>query len=229
MPGDLPRRSALGAPRIGLYEFGGNKDNNIVFRDTDNNAAYRGVGETIVFFDPHGKAEQRFKMIASKGWPDPQTAGLYCHTSPDGVHWTAGPRVLDICPDTANQAAWDRQRGKYVAYIRIWDPLRKVGRVETADMMKPWPYTAAGHGGVFHLGQGERRRAQPGVSGRLRLRRGGSRAERPLQPGGGGVPLRAERLLRVPQPVHAFPRSADRQVRQRRRCWTSRWRSVATA
>jgi hypothetical protein len=37
---------------------------------------------------------------------------------PDGVHWTAGPRVLDICPDTANQAAWDRQRAKYVAYIR---------------------------------------------------------------------------------------------------------------
>ena len=112
-------------PRIGLYEFGGNTENNIVFRDTDNNAAYRGVGETIVFFDPHGSAEQRFKMIASKGWPDPQTAGLFCHTSPDGVHWTAGPRVLDICPDTANQAAWDRQRGKYVAYIRIWNPLRK--------------------------------------------------------------------------------------------------------
>ena len=41
-------------PRIGLYEFGGNTDNNIVFRDTDNSAAYRGVGEAIVFLDPHG-------------------------------------------------------------------------------------------------------------------------------------------------------------------------------
>jgi hypothetical protein len=130
--------------RIGLYEHGGNKDNNIVFRDTDNSAAYRGVGETIVFFDPHGKPDQRFKMIASKGWPDPKTAGLYCHTSPDGVHWTVGPRVLDICPDTANQAAWDRQRGKYVAYIRIWNPLRMVGRVEVDDILRPWPYKSLG-------------------------------------------------------------------------------------
>jgi len=140
-------------PVIGLYEYGGSKENNIVFRDTDNNAAYRGVGETVVFFDPNGKAEERFKMIASKGWPDPHTAGLYCHTSPDGVHWTAGPRVLDICPDTANQAAWDRQRGKYVAYIRIWDPLRKVGRVETSDILKPWPYQSLGTDAYFIWGQ----------------------------------------------------------------------------
>jgi len=140
-------------PRIGLYESGGNKDNNIVFRDTDSSAAYRGVGEAIVFLDPHGSAEQRFKMIASKGWPDPRTAGLYCHTSPDGVHWNAGPRVLDICPDTANQAAWDRQRGKYVAYIRIWNPLRKVGRVETPDIMAPWPYTRLGAEAYFIWGK----------------------------------------------------------------------------
>ncbi len=92
-------------------------------------------------------------MIASKGWPDPRIAGLYCHTSPDGVHWTVGPRVLDICPDTANQAAWDRQRGKYVAYIRIWDPLRKVGRVETDDIMKPWPYRSLGADAYFIWGK----------------------------------------------------------------------------
>jgi hypothetical protein len=140
-------------PRIGLYEFAGNKDNNIVFRDTDNNAAYRGVGETVVFLDPHGRAEQRFKMIASKGWPDARTAGLYCHTSPDGMHWTAGPRVLDICPDTANQAAWDCQRGKYVAYIRIWNPMRKIGRVETADIMAPWPYAPLGAESYFIWGK----------------------------------------------------------------------------
>ena len=142
-----------GRPRVGLYEFGGSLDNNIVFRDTDNSEAYRGVGETVVFLDPHGTPEQRFKMIASKGWPDPKTAGLYCHTSPDGVHWTPGPRVLDICPDTANQAAWDRQRGKYVAYIRIWNPLRQVGRVEVDDLLAPWPYTPLGDKAYFIWGR----------------------------------------------------------------------------
>ena len=140
-------------PRIGLYEFGGNTDNNIVFRDTDNSAAYRGVGEAIVLLDPHDGAERRFKMIASKGWPDPKAAGLVCHTSPDGVHWAAGPRVLDICPDAANQAAWDRQRGKYVAYIRIWNPLRKIGRVETADILAPWPYKSLGPDAYFIWGK----------------------------------------------------------------------------
>ena len=140
-------------PRIGLYDVGGSRDNNIVFRDTDNNEAYRGVGETIVFLDPHGSPAQRFKMIASKGWPDPATAGLYCHTSPDGVHWTPGPRVLDLCPDTANQAAWDRQRGKYVAYIRIWNPLRQVGRVEVDDILQPWPYAPLGDKAYFIWGR----------------------------------------------------------------------------
>jgi hypothetical protein len=140
-------------PTLGLYEFGGSKDNNIVFRDTDDSLAYRGVGETIVFLDPHGPPAQRFKMIASKGWPELQTAGLYCHASPDGVHWTPGSRVLDLCPDTANQAAWDRQRGKYVAYIRIWDPLRKVGRVEVDDITAPWPYTPLGDKAYFIWGR----------------------------------------------------------------------------
>ena len=140
-------------PLIGLYEAGGSKDNNIVFCGTDNSEAYRGVGETVVFLDPHGIPEQRFKMIASSGWPDPKTAGLYCHTSPDGIHWTAGPRVLDICPDTANQAAWDRQRGKYVAYIRIWNPLRQIGRIEVDDIMKPWPYTPLGDRAYFIWGR----------------------------------------------------------------------------
>jgi len=119
-------------PSLGLIEVGGSKDNNIV---------WRADGESVVFLDPHGKPEERFKMIAMQHWPDPKQGGLYCNTSPDGLHWKAGPRVLDLGPDTANQAAWDGQRGKYVAYVRKWDPNRKVGRIEMDDIMQPWPYT----------------------------------------------------------------------------------------
>jgi hypothetical protein len=122
-------------PSLGIIEIDGSRDNNAVYAETD---------ECVVFLDPHGTPEQRFKAIACQSWPDPEKAGLYCHSSPDGLHWTPGPRVLDLLPDTANQAAWDAQRGKYVAYIRKWDPLRKVGRVETDDILQPWPYTPLG-------------------------------------------------------------------------------------
>ena len=131
-------------PNLGLIEFAGSRDNNIV---------YGGTGEGVVFLDPHGKPEERFKMIAVQNWPDPKTAGVYCNTSPDGLHWKAGPRVLALAPDTANQAAWDRQRGKYVAYVRKWDPLRKVGRMEMDDIMQSWPYTKLGDQAYFIWGR----------------------------------------------------------------------------
>jgi hypothetical protein len=131
-------------PSLGLIEYAGSKDNNIVFS---------GVGEAVVFLDPHGKPEQRYKMIVMLYWPDGAKAGLYCHTSPDGLRWTPGPRVLDIAPDTANQAAWDAQRGKYVAYVRKWDPLRKFGRIEMDDVLQPWPYERLGENAYFIWGK----------------------------------------------------------------------------
>jgi hypothetical protein len=119
-------------PKLGVVEFQGSKENNIVLT---------GTNETTVFLDPHGKPEERFKTLSVMHWPDAERAGLYVHTSPDGIHWTKSDRrVFPLAPDTANQAAWDQQRGKYVAYIRIWSPLRKVGRVEMSDITEPWPY-----------------------------------------------------------------------------------------
>jgi len=131
-------------PSLGLIEYAGSKGNNIVCS---------GVGESVVFLDPHGAPEQRYKMSVMLHWPEPDKAGLYCHTSPDGLHWTPGPRVLDIAPDTANQAAWDVQRGKYVAYVRKWDPLRKFGRIEMDDVLQPWPYDRLGESAYFIWGK----------------------------------------------------------------------------
>jgi hypothetical protein len=131
-------------PSLGILEIDGSKDNNCVYRDT---------GEAVVFLDPHGKPEERYKMVAVQDWPKPETGGLYVHTSPDGLHWKAGPRVFDLVPDTANQAAWDRQRGKYVAYVRKWDPLRKVGRIEMDDILQPWPNERLGDQAYFIWGQ----------------------------------------------------------------------------
>ncbi|MBI3922927.1 MAG: hypothetical protein HY318_16015, partial [Armatimonadetes bacterium] len=121
-----------GKPNLGLVEFQGSKANNILFGD---------VGEATVFFDPNGKPDARFKALCVLNWPDPERGGLYVYTSPDGLRWKASSdRVFPLVPDTANQAAWDTRLRKYVAYLRVWNPMRKVGRVEMEDILKPWPY-----------------------------------------------------------------------------------------
>ncbi|HJN17991.1 MAG TPA: LamG-like jellyroll fold domain-containing protein [Armatimonadota bacterium] len=120
-------------PNLGAVEFQGSTDNNIVLH---------GEGETVVFLDPHGKPEERFKSVGIRHWPDPEKCGLYVHSSADGIHWNlATERVFPLGPDTANMAMWDAQRAKYVAHIRVWAPMRKVGRVEMDDITKPWPFT----------------------------------------------------------------------------------------
>ena len=119
-------------PDLGLIDYHGSKHNNIVLT---------GVVETTIFLDPVAPAEARFKSISAMHWPDPKKAGLYVHTSPDGIHWKmSDARVLPLLPDTANQAFYDARLKKYVANIRVWAPLRKVGRVEMDDITKPWPF-----------------------------------------------------------------------------------------
>lgn len=120
-------------PELGLVDYQGSRNNNIVLT---------GAMETTVFLDPMAPPEQRFKAVSAMYWPDPQKAGLYIWTSPDGLHWTNAPeRVFPLLPDTANQAFYDTRLKKYVANIRVWDPLRKIGRVEMDNIMEPWPFT----------------------------------------------------------------------------------------
>lgn len=120
-------------PELGLIEYQGSKNNNIVLT---------GAVETTVFLDPVAPPEQRFKAVSAMYWPDPQKAGLYIWNSPDGLHWMQSPtRVFPLLPDTANQAFYDTRLKKYVANIRVWDPLRKVGRVEMDNILEPWPFT----------------------------------------------------------------------------------------
>ena len=121
-------------PNLGLFTFHGSTDNNIVMTQPV---------ETTVFLDPVAPPESRFKAISAMNWPDAKTAGLYVHTSADGIHWTISKqRVLPVLPDTANQVFFDTRLKKYVAYIREWAPMRKIGRIEMDDVTKPWPINA---------------------------------------------------------------------------------------
>ena len=118
-------------PNLGLVKYKGSAKNNIVMA----------TQEATVFLDPIAPPPARFKAISMMHWPDPKTAGLYVHTSPDGIHWKiSDQRVFPVWADTANQVFYDWRLKKYVANIRVWpNPYRAIGRVEMDDITKPWP------------------------------------------------------------------------------------------
>jgi hypothetical protein len=123
-------------PNLGLHEWKGSRANNIVLP---------AVVESNVFIDPAAPPAERYKLVANlsarQGMQSPEGDGMYVYVSPDGLRWRLHPtRVFPFLPDTVNHALYDMRLKKYVVYIRIWDPLRKVGRVEADDILRPWPY-----------------------------------------------------------------------------------------
>ncbi len=128
-------------PNLGVMEWKGSKANNILLETS--------LESGSVFVDPRAAPDARYKLLThlhqrSAHEPNgnaPAGTGLYMYTSPDGLRWTLHPECLfPFDPDTLNMALYDHRTGKYFAYVRTWNPYRRVGVVETADIMKPWPY-----------------------------------------------------------------------------------------
>jgi len=123
-------------PMLGLTNWPGGEYGE---KRDDTNILPLDVG--TVFLDPSAPAEQRYKILQYPEWPDPEKGGVCVGTSPDGIHWTINPtRLLPCYPDSVNQVFYDQRLRKYVAYIRTWAPLRKVGRIEITELFQPWPY-----------------------------------------------------------------------------------------
>lgn len=106
-------------PKLGLFEFNGSKENNIVW-DGIGTHCFTPFKDT----NPNVKAEARYKAM-SRG-PAPKTAnryksGLYIYQSPDGIHWKMikqEPVILKGAFDSQNLAFYDTERGLYVDYHR---------------------------------------------------------------------------------------------------------------
>ena len=73
-----------------------------------------------------------------------RAAGVYASYSSDGIHFTEAGRVLPMWPETSLIADWDPRIEKYVVFLRVFvrdhENQRRVGRFETDDLLKPWPY-----------------------------------------------------------------------------------------
>ncbi len=120
-------------PDLGIVEFEGSRKNNIIMRS---------VVDGTVFIDPNAPPERRYKLLSTVG---PHKGGLRVSYSPDGVHFTMPEQpVVNWNPDSQQNAFWDRNLGKYVAYLRgrpemgIQPKNRLVMRVELGDIEKKW-------------------------------------------------------------------------------------------
>ena len=113
-------------PNLGLVEFKGTKDNNIIF---DRNFLGIGWDNFMVFKDdnPACPPDERYKAVArTKGFigrerVNPKGPELGCFLSADGIRFRRGwPLTSDGAFDTLNVAFWDRRRGEYHLYIRAF-------------------------------------------------------------------------------------------------------------
>jgi len=97
---------------LGLHEFNGSKQNNIVFmgRGRQNFAPLKDA-------NPDCSPDARYKAftgVAGDG-------GIWTFKSPDGIHWSPlsdGPVITQGAFDSVNQAFWDTTRNRYVDFHR---------------------------------------------------------------------------------------------------------------
>jgi hypothetical protein len=131
--------------------------------ESDDGLAFRRTGVKLsggqfpmIFLDPHEEDPARkyklFHLALSERF-DPEKDGVYASYSADGVNFTRVGRVFPFFTDNPTVVHWDGRVRKYVIYTRAFDygseNQRRVGRIETDDPLKPWPYTKTATHRVF--------------------------------------------------------------------------------
>ena len=109
-------------PVLGLVEYKGSKQNNIVWRGSHGAGIFKDMQEE----DP----EKRYKMIFQ---------GLAVSYSFDGIHWKEPVKVegVNVRGDTHNNAFWAPTLNQYVGITRTWNNKlgREVARIESNDFV----------------------------------------------------------------------------------------------
>jgi len=116
-------------PNLGLHEFNGSTDNNIVMMSGKVGSLDADAGHPAVFKDsnPDAPADARYKAILRSREPDGivgSLCSLLAFKSADGLRWSPlidRPIIADGAFDSQNLAFWDKERGEYRAYWRFFD------------------------------------------------------------------------------------------------------------
>ena len=109
-------------PDLGLVEYNGSKNNNIVWRGPHGAGIIKDLNER----DP----EKQYKVIFQ---------GMAVGFSADGIHWSDKQKVkgVKVAGDTHNNAIWAPTLNKYVGMTRTWGRKfgREVARIESNDFI----------------------------------------------------------------------------------------------
>lgn len=122
-------------PRLGLFEFNGSKENNIVLA---NAAPVTHNFCPMLDMKPGVATEQRFKAVGGTG------KELFAFVSADGLHWQklGDEPILSSRDmpfkhihlfDSQNLVFWSESEQTYVCYFRVWDGLRRIARSTSLD------------------------------------------------------------------------------------------------
>ena len=123
-------------PSLGLFEFGGSKDNNIVWKGVRADPSHC----FMVFKDsnPDVPADERYKALTN--YHSPGLKHVMGMVSGDGIRWRLvqeDPLITQDVDWGGDLAFWDSEQRQYVAYLRglRWGRIREVVRSTSPDFL----------------------------------------------------------------------------------------------
>ncbi len=129
---ESPDGKVFTKPKLGLFEFEGSKDNNIVWGNPSHNfAAFKDTR-------PGVPAEEKYKALQSANSAK-LGKGLAAFYSADGIHWRVAidkPVITNGAFDSQNLAFWDPNHQEYRSYYRIFtDKARDIAWAKSDDFL----------------------------------------------------------------------------------------------
>lgn len=118
-------------PNLGIVEYEGSTDNNLVGLTTLEGAPFR---------DPRATSINERHIYVSHVWGE----GMVRFFSPDGLHWQRDSKpLLRLGADSQAITFWDARTQSYALYLRAWERradrklYRTVVRADVADLKTP--------------------------------------------------------------------------------------------
>ena len=124
-------------PALGLCEYGGSKENNIILLDDATDVAHNFT--PFLDANPQCPPDERYKAVAGRA----DKKGLIGYASADGLRW----RRISDAPlldkrhgdfDSQNLCFWDAARGAYALYFRKFAMGRRKIRFATSPDFRNW-------------------------------------------------------------------------------------------
>lgn len=115
-------------PNLGIYEYNGNKDNNIIFMngETDNFAI-------MLDTNPNCPPSEKYKAVSGHQISDEKYIySLKTYASADGIHFEETGMILEGKGtfDSMNIPLWDEKLNKYCIYMRDYHPTNPDYKIE---------------------------------------------------------------------------------------------------